>query len=504
MNQLKIRNNYFLLFFCLFMTLTVFCSGNLAASDQKPKYIFLFIGDGMGISQRKSAEQYFSENHLLMDTFPAQGITTTYAANRFITGSAAAATAIASGSKTNIGELGMDPEFKEVKSVATMAKEKGWEVGIISSVSIDHATPAAFYAHVPSRDQYYDIGIALTKSNFDFFGGGGFKDPINARNNSQFFQGNVFDIAEKNGYDIISDKGAFMGLKPGDGKIIAYNHWLQNGQALPYAIDRREQDISLAEFTTKGIELLNNSEGFFLMVEGGKIDWACHANDGVSAINDTLAFDTAIKEAFEFYQNHQEETIIIVTGDHETGGMSLGFAGTKYESYFSLLKEQKVSFQKFTNDTLVNFKKSAGKSIKFDSIKPVITEYFGLKFQGDTEKDRMVLKEYEVVKLNKAFQLSIKNDDRDPTKQGYLLYGGYEPLTIALTHILNNKSGVAWTSYQHTGVPVITSAIGTGAEMFNGAYDNIDIAKKIMNLMDLPTNTQYMGNMDAMVRTMVN
>ena len=450
------------------------------------KYVFLFIGDGMGIPQRIAAEHYTGKK-LLINSFPAQGITTTHAADRFITGSAASATAMASGTKANIGVIGMDPALKPVKTLAEMAKERGMKVGIVSSVSIDHATPAAFYAHVPKRSQYYDIDVAIANSGFDYFGGGGLKDVTNKKNNSKNFVGNAMDLIKKNGYKVVTDKTEFMALKAADGKILAYNDWLQDGKALPYDMDTRNQDISLKDFTAKGIELLDNNKGFFMMVEAGKIDWACHANDAAASIKDTLAFDDAINEAYEFYKKHSKDTLIVVTGDHECGGLTLGYAGTKYATHFQILGKQNLSFQKFTDEVFSKFKAGADKS--FNAMKPIITKHFGLMFEGE---GLLVLQAHEIKALETAFARSMKGDlEKSKDPETYVLYGGYEPLSVSIPHILNQKAGLAWTSYKHTGVPVATSAVGVSAGVFNGYYDNVDVAKKTMGVMGLDAKIHY-------------
>jgi alkaline phosphatase len=364
------------------------------------------------------------------------------------------------------------------------------KVGIVSSVSIDHATPAAFYAHVPKRGQYYDIDVALAQSDFDYFGGGGLKDPAHKRNNSRNYVGDALELARKNGYTIVTDKKAFMALTPSAGKVLAYNDWLQDAGALPYAMDTRDQDISIAEFTSKGIELLDNDKGFFMMVEGGKIDWACHANDGAASIHDTLAFDAAVKAAHDFYKEHPDETLIVVTGDHECGGLTLGFAGTKYATNFEVLGAQTVSFQKFADEILGPFKeKEDGKT--FAEMKPIITRHFGLKFDGDPS-DPMTLENHQVIQIMQAFDRTMGGEEvASKNPETYLLYGGYDPLTVTLTHILNQKAGMAWTSYKHTGVPVATSAVGVGAERFGGYYDNTDIALRTMAVMGLGDKPCY-------------
>jgi alkaline phosphatase len=453
------------------------------------KYVFLFIGDGMGFPQKGAAEQYAGKR-MGFDNFTAQGVTTTHAADRFITGSAASATALGAGQKTNIGMIGMSPDQKLVKSLAELAKEQGQKVGIVSSVSIDHATPAAFYAHVPSRSQYHYIDHQLAESGFDFFGGGGLKDPQGKRKGIEP-KGDALAKAKENGYKVVTDKAEFLNLDQADGKILAYNAWLQDSGALPYAIDTRPQDITIAEFTAKAIELLDNPKGFFLMVEGGKIDWACHANDGASAIHDTLAFDEAVAEAVKFYLSNPKDTLIVVTGDHECGGLTLGWAGTKYASNFQVLRNQKASFQKFDSEIMADFNGD------FDAVKPLITEYFGLKFEG-AEDDIMVLKPHEVKQIKAAFKESMageKEKSSDPTT--YVLYGGYDPLTVKLTHILDQKAGLGWTSYKHTGVPVGTNAMGVGAEVFNGYYDNTDVALKLMSVMGLTPQIHYMAEAEA-------
>jgi alkaline phosphatase len=426
----------------------------------------------------KSGVRY-GDFKMAMSKFPAQGMTTTYAADRFITGSAASATALACGFKTNIGYIGVDPNNNRLKNMAEMTRERGMKVGIVSSVSIDHATPASFYAHQPSRKMYHEIDHDLVNSGFDFFGGGGLVDPEGKKSKKPL--GDALQLARQKGYTVINAKEPFLALTKKDGRVIAYNQNLPDGKALPYDIDTSAQDISLAEFTRKAIELLDNPKGFFLMVEGGKIDWACHANDAVAAIHDTLAFDQAIQEGLNFYDKHPEETLIVVTGDHECGGLTLGFAGTVYESYFDILKYQNLSFQVFSDSVMAEYKKqNAGKIVSFEDMLPIIKKNFGLQIAGDGP---MVLKDYELRELKMAFMQSMAGMKVNKDTAEYLLYGGYDPFTVKITHILNRKAGLGWTSYSHTGVPVITMAKGAGADLFNGYYDNTDVAKKIIAIM---------------------
>jgi len=457
-------------------------------SGKPAKYVFLFIGDGLGIPQRMAAEK-FAQQRLGIDDFPAQGITTTHANDRFITGSAASATALSAGQKTNIGVIAMDPSMRPVKTLVQMAGEMGMKTGVVSSVSIDHATPAAFYAHVHKRSMYHEIDHMLAESGVDFFGGGGLKDPTGKKSKNP--QGDALAKAEKNGFKLVSDRESFLRLTKADGRVLAWNKNLPDGKALPYAMDQNPaEDVSLTEFTQKAIEMLEGDQGFFLMVEGGKIDWACHANDATAAVTNTLEFDKAVQKAVDFYNNHPEETLIVVTGDHECGGLTLGFAGTKYESYYDLLSAQNISFQKFTDEVVARLKKE---NASFEDAKPLITKHFGLKFTGGGDA-LLALSDHEAKQIQKAFERTVSGEQEKADEPGtYLLYGGYDPLTITLTHILNQKAGLGWTSYKHTGVPVSTSALGLGAEVFNGYYDNTDVALKIMSVMGVSPKVYMAG-----------
>jgi len=474
-------------------------------SSKAPKYIFYFIGDGMGLSQSNAAEAYLGalENSngikkLQLSTLPNQGFYTTYALDRFITGSAAAGTALATGHKTTINTISMDGKrLNPLKTIAEMAKEKGYKVGIVSSVSIDHATPATFYAHQPTRNMYYKISLDLSKSGFNYFAGGGFKHPEGDADTSEknsmsnFGMGasdkiekkepNSMAVAESRGYTIVNTIKDFKNLKKGDDKIIAIAPNLAGGSALPYSIDQKNgADISLADFTDKGITLLDNPNGFFMMVEGGKIDWASHANDAATVIKEVIQFDNAVAEAMEFYQKHPEETLILVAADHETGGLALGFAGNHYDSSFGLLQYQNISYEAFS-DKIALYKKEHAKNYNIADGLNMVKEHFGL---GDASKG-LQLSPFENQQLKDAFAKSM-NYDAKMTKndQFYLLYGSYDPFTVTACHILSHKAGIGWTSYSHTASPIPVRSIGVGAELFTGFFDNTDMPKKLMKLIE--------------------
>lgn len=449
-------------------------------AGKKAKYVFFFIGDGMGMPQVNAAEIFkgtlesdnkMHKGKLGFTAFQHQGLQTTHSNNTFITESAAAGTALATGQKTNNDVLGMDAtKTLKLKTMAEMAKEKGMRVGIVSNVSIDHATPGAFYAHEPTRKNYYEIGLALVNSNFDYFAGGGLLAPTGAKKD----QPSIFDLAKNNGYQVVNTQEQIASLNNQSGKVFAIAPELAAEAAMPYEIDRSSTQVTLADFTKKGIELLDNPQGFFMMVEGGKIDWSCHANDAATTVRDVLAFDDAINEALKFYAKHPNETLIVVTGDHETGGMTIGFAGTDYETSFSKIDNQNTSFEAFDKKIRTYRETVGAQYANLDDWLPILANEFGL-----TE-----LTDYDKTRLQNALAASMiepKKRTKDPNS--YLLYGTYEPFSVTVTHILNQKAGIGWTTYAHTGVAIPVYAQGLGGELFQGYYDNTDIAKKIMNIM---------------------
>jgi alkaline phosphatase len=236
------------------------------ARAQAPKYIFLMIGDGMGLPQVELT-RVTAERKLNMLGMPVVGLATTASADHQITDSAAAGTALATGHKANNGVIGLGATLDTLTTIAERARDKGLKVGIVTTVTTDHATPAAFYANVADRDMSDEIRRQQTASRFDHF----------------------------------------AGQKPLEGLL------------------------------SNAIELLDNPDGFFIMAEGGLIDWMGHDNNAQGVIREVLDFDAAVGVALAFYEKHPDETLIIVTADHETGGLTLGNRERKYDSDFARL-----------------------------------------------------------------------------------------------------------------------------------------------------------------------
>ena len=443
-----------LLFFAVVVVFSV-------SAGNSPKYIFLFIGDGMSIPQRMMADEFArmrGDGQLAMNTLPFHATTRTCSASSLVTDSAAAATAIACGVKTLNGKMGVDPQDRRLESVAEAAKKSGRKVGIVTSVTINHATPAGFYAHRSHRSQGYAIGLDLIDSGFDYFAGGGFGKYADDKTAPEY-KGSLYELAAKAGYKVVSTKAGLMALRPGCGKVLARGC----EGALPYELDGGD-NATLSEFTAKGIELLDNPAGFFMMVEGGSIDWCGHSNDAAANLAEVIGLDRAVRVALAFAAKNPGETLIVVTGDHETGGMTMGFAGTGYKFYMERLANQKCSVDAFAGKLRERRGTKAG--FRFEDAKKMLRESFGFEFEGE---GTMVLSAEEVEQLKRGFETP-------PGDKG-------DPLAAAARIVMSGKAGVGWTSGAHTALPVLTTSIGRGAERFTGFFDNTDIAKRLKEII---------------------
>ena len=443
------------------------------------KYIFYMIGDGMGPNQVLAAEMYQAELNgkigrvpLTMTSFPYTGFATTYSASNGITDSAAAGTALATGNKTNNGCLGVDKDSADVASIAEELHNAGWPVGIMTSVAIDHATPGAFYAHVDKRSKYYQVGQQLAQTDYDFFGGAGFHKPVNTDNASDL---NLYDLCEQNGYTFAYGYDDAQEKLESTKKLILIQE--QDGidrtkasDCLPYAIDRHDGDLTLPQITETAIRFLEQRGQFFMMIEGGKIDYAGHSRDGATNIQEVLDFDKAIEEVYRFYLDHPDETLIVVTADHETGGMALG--NSKYVLNLQLLRHQKCSSWEL-NETLKALYAKFGKSTKWEQVKALLQNKLGFY-------DTVEITDKDEAKLKAAYKQMLKGKG----KTEKTLYNDISELGGMAIAMLNKKAKLGWTSYAHTAADVPVFAIGVGAEKFTGWYDNTLIMKKILEAVE--------------------
>ncbi|MBI9066543.1 MAG: alkaline phosphatase [Salinivirgaceae bacterium] len=468
------------LFYTLLIIFIAFSGCNTQPTSQHPKYVFLFIGDGMGLNQVQISELYlaaiadkYEPEDLSFSNFPIQSYQTTYSVNSLITCSSAAVTALATGYKTNNGVLGKDTSLTiNYETIAEKAKKAGYKIGVLSSVAIDHATPAGFYAHQNYRGMYYEISTELPKSEFDYFGGGAFHYPTG----KDLTKANAYELAESMGYTITDTQEEFFNIKQGDEKVLAFNPELYPDGEFYWEIDKKPGSISLADFTEKGIEVLENEKGFFMMVEGGKIDWACHSNDAVTMIHETLAFSDAVAEAIEFYQEHPNETLILVTADHETGGIVLGNGASPK---LGVLENQKISGQEFIRK-LTNLK-NENKNVSFKQVMDSVSKDFGL---GKSELGLSLTKE-EKEFLYEGYQVTFSNNLKGEADKDYLSEKEGNSFAERVVYLLNEKAGISWSSYNHSATSVPIYAIGAGQEQFKTKIDNTDIPKIIAELMGL-------------------
>lgn len=442
----------------------------------QPKYIFYFIGDGMGINEVVLTEMYLAEldgrigaDHLCMTKFPVASFATSYSASNSITDSSAAGTVLASGSKTVNGRLGLDDRGKHHITIAEYLRDMGYSVGIMTSVSIDHATPGAFYAAVKSRNEYYTIGQQLAASKFDFFAGASFLKPNGKDKNDQ----NLYDLCSAAGYTFVHGQEEYLAHgKELDRVILIQKHEGVDKNAgsegrIPYAIDNVDGALTLPQITSDAIDFLSSKgKPFFMMVEGGQIDWACHGNDAATVIGEVLEFDKSIALAYEFYQKHPDETLIVVTADHETGGLALG--NSDYTLHLKELKNQTHS-STIISEELKALRAQYGKKLTFEQVKDFLSKNLGLysEVKVTAEENAMLQDLYKKMMKNKA------SDDKN-------MYASLDAISSAALKLLNKKAHLGWTTNSHSASPVPVFAIGAGAERFNGHFDNSEFMSRIL------------------------
>lgn len=489
-------------------------TSNTEYNGKKPKYIFLFIGDGMSYSQLQLADYYLKEtgnNGLDILKLSTNGTMQNPDKTSLIPDSASTATAMATGEKTKSGNINVSEDGKKkYETITHKLKKDGYKVGIATTVNINHATPAGFSAHRESRKGYYEIGKEMLNIGFDYFAGGDFKD----KNGENGDKKSLEKIAEEKGYTVADSEEEFEKLgnnsKKGNSsngeKYLVIAEDRDKTDAMKYSIDKKyeqengkEGSDSLSDYVKKGIDLLYDKDkkdkGFFMMIEGGKIDWVCHKNDVASALYETIDLDNAVDEALKFYNNHKDETLIIVTGDHETGGLAIGNSNSEYDTHLENLGLQKISCDRFNEEYVSKYIKE---KTDFREVLKDIEYVFGLKkplvfkeekAKEDSDDDHkhsdensLELSKSEYERLKKAYDLTLENR-KNKTKEESMLYGSYKPITVEATRILAEKSGVAFTSFSHTAAPMAVFAEGVGASEFDGVYDNTELYEKLIEVI---------------------
>ena len=440
----------------------------LASFAKTPKYVFYFIGDGMGPSHVLGTEYYLGElegvigrpNKLCFTQFPKSAFVSTFSKSNGVTDSAASGTALATGSKTKNGYLGVEMDTTVVYSVAHAAKQAGYAVGISSTVGINHATPGAFYAHQPGRSRYYEIGQDMLTADYDFYAGG---DLIVNKSEQR---DEIYEKAKAQGYTIARGFDDYKANGKNAKKLMLYQKEVATD--LPYAIDREEGDLTLAQITEAGIEFLSkkSKKGFFFMVEGGKIDYASHSDDGATVLNEVIDFNNAIKVAYEFYKKYPNETLIVVTADHETGGLVLGYSGA-YALNLKALKGQKVSADRMAS--ILRRASRARMELRWERVQELLKENFGLWGEIEMTKE-------ETHELRVYFEQAYATTDiaKRESKLSSMAHRAKQ--------MVNQKALLSWAGPNHSASFVPLFAIGAGAENFHGVIDNTDIPKTIKKI----------------------
>ena len=444
-----------------------------------PQNVIFYIGDGMSSVQRRIAEEVHGQK-LAMNTLPVVGIYTTYALNSIITDSAAAATALATGHKTDSLVISMDPEGEVAyETLAEAAKRLGKSVGLVTTTRLTHATPACFGSHVDTRYRENEIAEQYLDQNFEVWMGGGWRHfvPKSTKKSKRKDERDLLKEFTGKGYSVLRSRSDLLNIKVEKGtKILGIFYHTH----MPYYLDMEDEYYqgkvpNLSDMVKVAMSVLKqNPKGFFLMVEGGRIDHACHANDPAGTVGDMMDFDRAVKLGIDF-SKEDPDTLILVGGDHETGGMGMGIGGMQGDSHRGY----------FMNPGVIKNSRRSAVFLGYTAVSGNPDESINLfiKFSGISD-----LTGEETIEIEKAIELT-KAGKAMQSPNPYL----HPWLGVVFADIISKRARVGWTSYAHTGQPVIMSAAGPGSEKFSGFYDNTDIAKNVAALWGVTLKTWQFG-----------
>lgn len=440
-----------------------------------PKYVFYFIGDGMGVNAVQLTEMYKASlnGHLGVEPlrfsqFPVVSFGTTYSYDDDVTDSAASGTALATGVKTCNARLGLGPDGERLTSIAEMAKRCGYKVGITTSVSVNSATPAAFYAHRMSRSMCYESMLDLIDAGFDFHAG------LKIDKKSTLADGtkakDIRELLADAGYSIVYGVDDFQSSWRDADKMVMMP---APKTGVEYGIDRigsKPEALTLKQITESAVTFLqkDNKKGFFLMVEGGDIDGAEHGHDGATMIQEVLDFNDAVEVAYQFYLKHPDETLIVVTSDHETGGLSLN---PHTPDQLALMQHQKISQESISSRLSRLIRQRQPEILSWEETKAFLTEYIGLweKVPVSPEQEQLLRETYDITVAHK-----IPGSVKD-------LYADNALVVARAVRILNDNAHIHWTT-EHSSGYVPTYVIGVGQEKFSAKMDNALIPKIIAEI----------------------
>ena len=405
-------------------------------SKGRAKNVILLIPDGYSAAYATNYRWYSGKEETALDQHLV-GMMRTHSANSKVTDSAAAGTAMATGTKTNNGTISMDPNGKELTSILEVAHEHGKATGLVATSTITHATPAVFASHVASRASEADIAKQYMQDlEVDVLLGGGRKYFESVAQGGEQ-QEDLIKRAKQKGYAYATSAEDLTNMKAN--KLLG----LFADDAMAPELDRETtSEPSLADMTAAALETLKRDrDGFFLMVEGSQIDWAGHAHDAAWAMKDAEAFHQAFDAAMTFAKRNKD-TLVVVAGDHDTGGMSVG----GYNEYVA--KPEVLRSVKATGAFMVNEFNDT-----LDNIEEVVRTHTSLQLSAA-----------EIQKIRTAA----------PSQR-----------VMALNEVISQRAYVGWTTTQHTGVDVPLYAYGPQQQRFTGLLDNTDLPKEMLRAMKL-------------------
>lgn len=444
------------------------------SSEPKVKYVFYFIGDGMGVNEVIGTNLYNQANgqeNVNFTGFPVVNFITTVSANSLVTDSSAAGTALATGVKIDNSVVGVDPDGNPTPNLTEWAHAAGFGTGVATSVGVNHATPASFVAHTASRNGYEEISLQMIDSPVDFMAGSTFLTNRGSGHDAAYFE----HKADSAGITIYKGPGAIQGIDFSKPRVLCLSAKAED--SLPYAIDRKEGDTQLADFTDAGIRYLESrygKKGFFFMIEGGKIDYAGHGNDAATCFQEVNDMAQSVDLALTFLARYPKETLIVITADHETGGLMLG--GGRYEMHPERLAKQHACVDELTNLFRAQFfpTDKPFKTPSWDAVKGFFNEQLGL--WGEVEVNQRTEGELKEI-YDRTFG---KGGDRNLTEEN--LYSSNFRIVADVVRALDRAAGYQWSFGSHSGSPVGLYVTGACAEQFNTVRDNAEIAPLIAKL----------------------
>lgn len=441
--------------FRLALAVVLLTAVSLQAAAKAPKYVFYLIGDGMGINQAVVTEMYMRSvgmGDLNFRHFPYVGFVTTAPSNSRVTDSAAAGSALSTGCKTYNGAIGLDADSTIVETLAERAVRSGFGAGVVSSDAVNLATPSAFYAHAQSRKEYEKIASDLVNSKLSFAAGASI---MSKEKGNDYWM----EQARAKGFRVFGGNESYTPCK---GPVLCLSDDMTSSN-LVYAIDRKEGQTRLTDFTAAAIDHLyrNCRKGFFLMMENAMIDHACHSRDAGAMVQEIIDLSGTVDCVLEFYKQHPDETLIVVTADHETGYTMIGSGKAE------LIGCQKCSMNELTS--CLTEMSSGGRIPSWPEVKHLLSEKLGLW-------DKVPVSREEELVFTQLYKESFLDCKSDMQKD---LYNSNKKLAVEAVTYLAGKAGIFQSKGSHSGSPVGLYVKGSCAAEFMGCRDNTDVPKVI-------------------------